>query len=45
MLMEYAKGGYPVDVGRPWTKTEVMAAAERGPHISALEPDPDAIKR
>lgn len=39
MLTEYAKGGWPVDVGKPWTKDEIMAAAVRGPHVSALAPD------
>jgi len=36
MLLEYARNGCPVDVGRRWSKTEILAAAERGPHISAL---------
>ena len=36
LLLEYAREGCPVDVGRPWTKEEIMTAAERGPHKSAL---------
>ena len=36
MLLEYARDGCPVDVERPWTKDEIMAAAERGPHKSTL---------
>jgi len=36
MLLEYARNGYPVDVGRRWSMTEILAAAKRGPHISAL---------
>ena len=36
LLMEYAREGCPVDVGRPWSKLEIMTAAERGPHKSAL---------
>ena len=36
LLLEYAREGCPVDVGRPWTKVEIMTTAERGPHKSAL---------
>ena len=36
LLLEYARQGCPVDVGRPWSKLEIMTAAERGPHKSAL---------
>ena len=39
MLREYAAKGCPVSVGRDWTLKELEAAAERGPHRSALEPD------
>ena len=39
MLREYAEKGCPVSVGRDWTLDELSAAAERGPHRSALEPD------
>ena len=36
LLLEYAREGCPVNVGRPWSKEEIVAAAERGPHKSAL---------
>ena len=36
LLLEYAREGCPVDVGRQWSKEEIVAAAERGPHKSAL---------
>ena len=39
MLLQYARDGCPVDVRRRWSKAEIMAAAERGPHISALALD------
>ena len=42
MLLQYARDGCPVEVGRRWSKTEITAAAERGPHASALIPE--AIK-
>ena len=38
MLLQYAQRGCPVDVGRPWSKEEILLAAERGPHKSALDP-------
>ena len=37
MLREYAAKGCPVSVGQDWTLEELEAAAERGPHRSALE--------
>ena len=43
LLKEYASQGCPVDVGRDWTLEELVAAVEKGPHQSALEPD--AIKQ
>lgn len=39
LLLEYARRGCPVDVGRDWTLEELEAAVERGPHASALAPD------
>lgn len=39
LLLHYAREGCPVDVGRPWSKDEIMTAARRVPHKSALEPD------
>ena len=38
-LLQYATGGCPCNTGKPWTKEEIWAAVERGPHVSALEPD------
>ena len=43
ILLEYAWNGCPVDVGRNWSRVEIMAAAERGPHISALVPEAIAM--
>jgi hypothetical protein len=42
-LLQYATGGCPANTGRPWTRDEMQAAIDRGPHISAM--DPDAIKQ
>ena len=39
LLLEYARRGCPVDVGRDWTVEEMDAAVARGPHTSALAPD------
>ena len=39
LLLRYATQGYPVECGQPWTKAEMRAAVEKGPHISALDPD------
>ena len=38
-LLKYATEGCPCNTGKPWSREEVTAAIERGPHISALEPD------
>ena len=38
-LLEYATRGCPVNAGRPWTREEMEAAIQRGPHASAIEPD------
>jgi hypothetical protein len=38
-LLDYASGGCPCNSGKPWTKEEMWAAVERGPHVSALEHD------
>eukprot|EP00956_Cyclotella_meneghiniana_P042622 scaffold248725_cov109-Cyclotella_meneghiniana.AAC.1 len=38
-LLQYATGGCPCNTGKPWTKDEMWAAVERGPHVSALEQD------
>jgi len=32
-----------LDVGRTWNKADIVVAAARGPHISALVPDTIAI--
>eukprot|EP00978_Attheya_sp_CCMP212_P017620 scaffold47191_cov34-Attheya_sp.AAC.2 len=36
--IEYATRGCPVDCGAPWTREQIEAALERGPHKSATEP-------
>ena len=36
LLLEYAMKGCPARTGRPWTKEEMVAAIDRGPHVSAL---------
>eukprot|EP00978_Attheya_sp_CCMP212_P045301 scaffold341238_cov60-Attheya_sp.AAC.1 len=38
LLQEYATRGCPVDCGAPWTREQIEAALERGPHKSATEP-------
>eukprot|EP00956_Cyclotella_meneghiniana_P026592 scaffold57877_cov41-Cyclotella_meneghiniana.AAC.3 len=38
-LLQYATGGCPCNTGKPWTKDEIWAAVERGPHVSALKED------
>jgi hypothetical protein len=38
-LLDFATGGCPANTGRPWTKAEMEAAIERGPHVSAMDPD------
>ena len=39
VLLDYATGGCPVKTGKPWTREEIVAAVERGPHVSALVPE------
>ena len=39
LLLEYATGGCPTNTGRPWTKEEMIATIEKGPHVSALVPE------
>ena len=38
-LLKYATQGCPVNAGRPWTREEMEAAIQRGPHVSAMEPE------
>jgi hypothetical protein len=38
-LLEYATGGCPTNTGNPWTKQQMREAVERGPHVSALDPE------
>jgi hypothetical protein len=38
-LLEYATGGCPANTGKNWSKEQIWAAVERGPHVSALNPD------
>jgi hypothetical protein len=42
-LLQYATGGCPCNTGKPWSKEMIHAAVERGPHVSAL--DPEAIEQ
>ena len=36
LLKEWATYGCPTQTGKPWTREEMQAAIERGPHRSAL---------
>jgi len=38
-LLEYATKGCPALTGQPWTREQMQAAIDRGPHVSALVPD------
>jgi hypothetical protein len=42
LLKDWATIGCPTKTGKPWSKTEIWEAVERGPHCSALSPE--AIK-
>ena len=44
-IFKYAQEGCLVDVGHDWTKEEIITSAQRGPHISALDPEAIAIIR
>ena len=39
MLNFYSTKGCPVDMGKNWTKEQIVAAIKRGPHISAKDKD------
>ena len=39
LLNQYAKHGCPVETGKNWTLAQMEAAIQRGPHVSALEPE------
>jgi len=39
LLMDYATNGCPVDCGENWKRNQIEAMLERGPHVSATEPD------
>jgi hypothetical protein len=39
LLLDYAMHGCPVQMGKPWTKQQIITAIKRGPHVSALEPE------
>ena len=39
-LLQYATGGCPSNTGQPWTRQQIEEAIERGPHVSAMEPEP-----
>ena len=38
LLLQYALEGCPTNTGKPWTVEQMVAAIERGPHQSSLEP-------
>lgn len=38
-LLEYATQGCPCKTGRPWTISELEEAIEKGPHVSAMDPE------
>jgi hypothetical protein len=38
-LLEYATGGCPTNTGNPWTNQQMQEAINRGPHVSALDPE------
>ena len=38
-LLEYARGGCPVNTGNDWTEEMMEAMIEKGPHVSALAPE------
>ena len=38
-LLQYATKGCPTKTGKPWTREEITAAVERGPHVSAMDPE------
>eukprot|EP00956_Cyclotella_meneghiniana_P003235 scaffold3946_cov41-Cyclotella_meneghiniana.AAC.2 len=38
-LLQYATQGCPCNTGKDWTKEQIWAAVQRGPHVSSLEPD------
>jgi hypothetical protein len=42
-LLKYATGGCPANTGKLWTKEEMQATIDRGPHVSAL--DPEAVEQ
>jgi hypothetical protein len=39
LLKDWATFGCPTKTGKPWSKSEICKAIERGPHCSALSPD------
>ena len=43
LLLQYTQNGCSVDVGSPWLSKEILLAAERVPHKSALEPEAIAM--
>lgn len=42
-LEDYAMNGVPVDCGEDWTREQIIAAVERGPHVSVLRPEAIAL--
>ncbi len=39
LLAKWSQLGCPTKTGRPWSKEEIWAAVERGPHQSSLTPE------
>ena len=40
LLLQYATQGCPTNTGKQWTKEQMVAAIEGGPHAPALEEAP-----
>ena len=38
-LKQYGSAGCPVNTGKQWSKKELQARMERGPHVYALKPE------
>ena len=39
LLLDCVMKRCPANMGRPWTLEEMEAAVEKGPHVSALQPE------
>ena len=45
LLEEYSSNGCPVDIGEDWSKTHIIQALKRGPHMSTKEAIPAKVLR